>query len=390
VNDRRVYRSRPRPARLLAPIALVAALAVAAAAAVIVVNSSRHGGGAAPSQSATPTHSSSAPASPSPAPRSRPISVAAWSRSDLASLHAASAAHALDEVDLDWYHSRADGSLVPESVSPSYLTQIHSAGLSAYATITNRFNDNAPFDPAIAEAIIGTPAARAREVATLVALCRSQGYDGIDLDWEALHTADRANFTAFVRLLARRLHAAGKRLSVDVYWKTTDRPAGPESDAKAAEDYAVLGAAADELKLMTYGEHGSFTGPGPLASSAWMQRVLDYAESQVDPAKIWLGVPFYGFDWGSGLPRYILWSDARRLIQTYRPAIRHSSSGEPFFHYTDAGGIVHTVYFQDRHSVGAMVRFARSQATPIAGVAIWVMGGEDSGFWPVIARADGR
>jgi spore germination protein YaaH len=62
--------------------------------------------------------------------------------------------------------------------------------------------------------------------------------------------------------------------------------------------------------------------------------------SQVSPAKIYLGVPFYGFDWGQGTPRCLLWSDAQALLATYRPTVLRSSSGEPYFHYV-AGGVSH-------------------------------------------------
>ena len=314
--------------------------------------------------------------------------MAAWSRGDRRSLRAASAAHALNEVDLDWWHARPDGSLVPESVDPAFVGEAHADHVRVFATVTNRLNDYSAFDPAIAEAILATQATRARHVARLVALCKTHGYDGIDLDWESLRAGDRASFTAFVQLLAARLHAAAKRLSIAVYDKTSDYPAGTEAGARAAEDYRALGAAVDEFKVLTFGQHGSFTGPGPLSAPAWMTRVLAYAESQVSPAKIFLGVPFYGFDWGQGTPRYLLWSGAQALLATYRPTVLRSSSGEPCFNYV-AGGVSHTVYFEDPVSIARKIAFAANRQPPIAGVAIWVMGGEDPAFWPAIHRKAG-
>ncbi len=340
--------------------------------------------GSSVSGSRSPAASPSAGGSPRP-----PFAVAAWSRGDLASLRAATAARALNEVDLDWWHARADGSLVPESVNPAFVAEAHADHLRVFATVTNRANDYAPFDPAIAEAILATPATRARHVARLVALCKSRGYDGIDVDWESLHAADRASFTSFVQLLAARLHAAGKRLSIAVYDKTSDYPGGTEASARAAEDYRALGQAVDEFKVLTFGQHGSFTGPGPLSAPAWMARVLAYAESQVSPSKIYLGVPFYGFDWGVGTPRYLLWADAQALLAAHGSTVLRSASGEPYFHYT-SGGVVHTVYFQDPVSIARKLAFATAQQPPIAGVAIWVMGGEDPAFWPAIRKTLGR
>lgn len=331
-------------------------------------------------------HPSATNPSSSPSPPAH-LLVAAWSRGDLTSLRAATKAKVLDEVDTDWWHSRADGSLQPESVDPAFIALAHARHLAVLATITNRPDSNSPFDPKIAEAIIANSVTREHHAEVLVDLCRTQGYDGIDLDWESLRAADRTDFSAFVKLLATRLHEAGKRLSIAVYDKTSDYPTGPEAGARAAEDYALLGRTVDEFKIMTFGEHGSFTGPGPLSSPGWMAAVLAYAEARVDPAKIYLGVPFYGFDWGQGRPRYLLWSDVQALIATYHPTIQRSPSGESVFHYTDAAGVAHTVYSQDRKAIAAKFRFARSRRPAIAGIAIWVMGGEDPGFWPLLKQS---
>ena len=60
-----------------------------------------------------------------------------------------------------------------------------------------------------------------------------------------------------------------------------------------------------------------------------------------------------------------------------------SPSGEAYFHYA-AGGVEHTVYFQDPTAVAAKLAFALSRRPRIAGIAIWVMGDEDPAFWPTI------
>jgi spore germination protein len=312
--------------------------------------------------------------------------VAAWTRGDLTSLANALKAGAVGEVDIDWWHVRSDGSLAPDAIaSPSYVTRARADRLEVFATITNRLSNQAAFDPAPAEVVLAGSQARDQFADVLVDLCDRQDYDGIDIDFESLKQTDRDNFTAFMKVLAQRLHADGKRLSVAVYDKQTDYPTGPEAGARAAENYKALGAVVDEFKVLTFGEHGSFTGPGPLASPEWTSRVLAYAESQVDPAKIWMGVPFFGFDWGTGTPRYLTWSAAQELIGLYKPVVKRSSSGEAYFQYA-AGGVKHTVYFQDRTSIERKVNYALAQEPAIAGIAIWVMGIEDPGFWPVIGE----
>jgi spore germination protein len=103
----------------------------------------------------------------------------------------------------------------------------------------------------------------------------------------------------------------------------------------------------------------------------------------VDPAKVFMAVPFFGFDWGGRTPRYLAWSAAQRLIAQYKPPVKRSASGEPYFQY-QAAGVTHTVCFQERTSIQRKTEFALAHKPALAGMAIWVMGIEDPGFWPVI------
>ena len=235
----------------------------------------------------------------------------------------------------------------------------------------------------MAEAVLASPQSRAHFAGLLVDLCDQQHYHGIDIDFESLEQAQRDKFSAFVATLAQQLHADGKRLSVAGVRQADRVSHRARGRRSAAEDYKALGAAVDEFKVLTFGEHGSFTGPGPISSPEWTSRVLAYAESQVDPAKIRMGVPFFGFDWGSGTPRYLTWSAAQRLISQYKPAIKRSALGEPYFQYT-ASGVKHTVYFQDKTSIEGKVKSALAQKPAIAGIAVWVMGIEGPGFWQAI------
>ena len=342
-------------------------------------------GASLPTSTSSPASSSSSTTQAPPAtePRQR-FGAAAWTRGDLVSLAHAVNAGAVSEVDTDWWHVRSDGSLAPDAIAnPQYVMRALVAGLRVFATITNRPSNDKPFDPALAEAVLASPESRAHFAGLLVDLCDQQHYHGIDIDFESLEQAQRDEFSAFMATLAQQLHADGKRLSVAVYDKQTEYPTGPEAGARAAEDYKALGAVVDEFKVLTFGEHGSFTGPGPISSPEWTSRVLAYAESQVDPAKIRMGVPFFGFDWGTGTPRYLTWSAAQRLISQYKPAIKRSASGEPYFQYT-ASGVRHTVYFQDKTSIEGKVKFALAQKPAIAGIAVWVMGIEGPGFWQAI------
>jgi spore germination protein YaaH len=64
---------------------------------------------------------------------------------------------------------------------------------------------------------------------------------------------------------------------------------------------------------------------------------------------------------------------------------RDPASQEATVTFTD-GGETHTVYFQDEKAVAAKLAALRADHPKIAGISVWVMGQEASGFWPLITR----
>ncbi len=74
-------------------------------------------------------------------------------------------------------------------------------------------------------------------------------------------------------------------------------------DSQKVYDYRALGASVDELKIMTYSYSGPWSAPGPQAPLAWTRAVIDFARTQMPASKIYMGLPFYGFDWHAGRRR---------------------------------------------------------------------------------------
>ena len=310
--------------------------------------------------------------------------VSAWTFGARGSLTAAYAASAIDEVQADWYAVRADGSLVGTSVDPVYVALAQGDGCRVLATIANWSGGG--FSTKVVHAILSSQAARAKLIAALTDACATIGYDGVDLDFESAPAADRDLLSSFVEELAAALHADGRTLGMAVHPKTSEP--GDWFGARA-EDYARLGAAVDEFQVMTYAYSGAWSGPGPIAPTGWMDRVMDFAVTQVDPAKVWLGVPFYGCDWWPHGAAEITWRQADHRRLAHHAHITRTASKEARFTYRDARG-KHTVYFQDRTALTAKLDVVTSRHPDLGGVAIWVMGGEDPRFWPLIASRLGR
>lgn len=308
--------------------------------------------------------------------------VSAWTFGDRTSLDAATSSGAIDAVAVDWYASLPNGGLRTDgSEDLSFVAEARSRGLRVTATVTNLSRKTWDFDPDLAHRLLTSRKLRNRHISRIVSLCVSKGYDGIDLDWESLYQSDRDRFSQFVERMAAALHSKGKYLAIAVHAKTSET--GGWSGARA-EDYRRLGAAVDEFNVMTYDYSGSWSDPGPISPPDWADAVLTFAESVVSPAKIRMGVPFYGYDWVGSEADGLLWSDVQSLIAEHAPILVRDSSGEVTFNYQDRSGRAHTVFFQDRAAIGIKLQMLLDKHPSIAGIGIWVMGDEDPGFWDEI------
>jgi spore germination protein YaaH len=313
----------------------------------------------------------------------RQYRVTAWTLGDAASLKAAAAANAVDEVDFDWYHTQADGSVTAQHENPQLVGAARGYDLNLFATVTNSTSSGSAFSRDVAAAVLASPDRRRRFVDDLVTLVKTMGYDGVDLDWEGLKPADRDRFSALVDQLAAALHGEGRFLSIAVIPKTSEPG---EWDNQKYADWSRIGKAVDEFKIMTYSFSGPWGDPGPQAPLAWVDRVLTFAERSVPPGKVFMGLPFYGFDWHGGSVATVSAHRGASLAQAHGAIVnRDPASQEATMTFTD-GGVTHTVYFQDEKAIAAKLAALRADHPRIAGISAWVMGQEASGFWPLITR----
>jgi spore germination protein YaaH len=150
---------------------------------------------------------------------------------------------------------------------------------------------------------LADPALRAQHVADIVSLVTSNGYDGIDLDYETFAFSDgssswaatQPNWTAFVNELGAALHAQGKQLAVTIPPPcSTGGTCGPQS-GYWVYNMAGIAPAVDRIRIMAYDYH--VQGIGPIAPMPWVRAIVQYAASAMDPTKVHIGVPTYGRAW---------------------------------------------------------------------------------------------
>jgi spore germination protein YaaH len=260
------------------------------------------------------------------------------------------------------------------------MAQLRKLGIPVVPSIANRTNGQWDYEP-VAK-ILHDPAAMTRHVNDIVALVQRENYDGIDIDYEDLPATDRQVFTKFVTDLADALHDKRKILSVAVFAKTNE--AG-EDQRNAGQDYAAIGAAADEVRVMAYDYHWSGSTAGPVAPLPWVRDVLDYAKTQMPPEKIVLGIALSGYDWVGEQAEVVTWIQCYGRSQNFHATTQWDRlSQSPSFKYTDEQGRQHEVWFENADSMAFKLEAAK--AAGIRGVYLWMISSEDDRSWATLRK----
>jgi spore germination protein len=295
-----------------------------------------------------------------------------WDSNALTSIQANGGA--ITESNPVWYSLNADGSIAKNWNAENSAWRAAMTGSQIIPTLQNLVNRQ--FDGATTASLLSTAQSRESHASAITQLVVANTFDGIDIDYEGVPTASRANFTAFLTTLSRKLHAANKKLSVAVLPKTSD---SQNWDGRGSQDWNAIGQVADSVKIMAY-DHSWPTSPaGPITPLDWLDKVASYATSTIPAAKVMIGLPWYGYDWVGTSGKNVTYASAMQTAQTNGATITHDVDGEATFTYSG-----HTVFFQDASSYQKKIDVLTQKHPTIGGFAHWAVGVEDPGVWPII------
>ncbi|WP_295753513.1 glycosyl hydrolase family 18 protein [uncultured Oscillibacter sp.] len=242
------------------------------------------------------------------------------------------------------------------------------------------------FDTGRAELILTDYEAQGRLAAEVLQTILRKGYAGLDVDFEYLPGQLAASYAAFLGRLRQLLAAQGRFLWAALAPKTNTRQRGLLYEG---HDYAAVSAAVDGVLLMTYEWGYTYGPPMAVAPLPNVRAVLDYAITEIPAEKIFLGVPNYGYDWplpfvqGTTKAQSISNQRAIELAVQYGVAIEYDETAQsPFFHYTDAAGGVHEVWFEDARSMDAKLRLVAEYG--FRGAGFWNLMRPFSQTWLVL------
>ncbi|HKU57968.1 MAG TPA: glycosyl hydrolase family 18 protein [Gaiellaceae bacterium] len=272
-------------------------------------------------------------------------------------------AHALTMVGVDGINLTGRGAVSgPSQDARAQLARARADHLPAVLLLGNwseRMND---FSEPLAYKTLGSPAAVS---AAAVAVAKAaRGWDGVSIDLESLAPRDRSGLRAFVADLRGDLpNEMTLTICLEAFTSTA-------SYAANGYDLHAIAGNVNEVVLMTYDDHGTWSTPGPVGPLAWQRASVAALERVVPRRQIFLGAADYGYDWHPN--NFLTVTQARALVRR--------SHGTP--HWVAAAGEwtakLHdgtTIWWSDARSVA--LRLALARKLGLYGAAIWSLGTGD-------------
>lgn len=275
-----------------------------------------------------------------------------------------------------WATLQKDGSLTDRGGNDhSAAIQLAHQNHRSVLLLVNNATDSDTTPPI--DTLLKDPALRRTAIDHLEETIKKQHLDGVNIDFEMVPAADRDQLTSFMRELYQRLKPEGYTVSIDVFPKENEN-----NDVSVAYDYGELKNYADKIMLMTYDNHGTWSDAGPIADIGWDERCVKYALQFIPKSKLYLGLAGYGYDWSSSGVESLEYSAITTLTQKYGADVLWDDSAKaPHFTY-NAAGVSHEVWFENSRSTGYKLDLMNRY--DLAGIALWKLGEEDPGIWPVI------
>ena len=233
--------------------------------------------------------------------------------------------------------------------------------------IRNIFNGG--FSAELIGNVLGNPIYRNNLVRSLVRLASQRGYGGVSIDFEFIPPQRRNEFTLFLTDLKREL--GGLILHVNVHAKSEDLPT---NRIVGGYDYRAIGNAADIVAVMTM-DYGYPTGPpDPIAPINWVEEVVQYAVTQINPRKLQIAIALYGYDKivNTTITRAMSVQSAQNQAISTGSVIEYDTTAQsPWYRYYQMN-VEHIVWFEDIRSF--IEKYRLMDVYKLLGTTFWHIG----------------
>jgi chitinase len=196
------------------------------------------------------------------------------------------------------------------------------------------------------------PANRAAFITKIITLVNNTNlhFSGVDVDLE--NDLINGDYAGFVNDLQIALHNNNKKISAAlVRWKT-----------EQSISNTTLGKF-DFINIMAYDETGYWGTPGQHSSYTKATGDFQYFRGRgIAAAKLYLGLPFYGYGFGPGFP-----ATEAGSARSYKQIVTSYAGAENVDSWTIPGS--GTIYYNGKPTITSKVQYAVAQGA--GGVMIW-------------------
>jgi len=244
------------------------------------------------------------------------------------------------------------------------------------------------FDLDMTHELLNDAVSRETVIGKLINLYKSNGFDGINIDFENVYLKDKEMFLQFVAELAPRFHNEGMLVSIDV---TVE--GGSETWSRFL-DRKELGKVVDYVAVMTYDEHwASSPKSGSVSSLDWVDANIAKLVQKIDSEKLILGVPFYMRVWHETpaentanamkvKSKVVLMNTMNKIIEEKQLSpIWDETEGQYYVAYIE-DNIVKKIWIEDERSLRLKAQVVNKYG--LAGVGAWARSFPTDNIWNAI------
>ncbi|MEH2958945.1 glycosyl hydrolase family 18 protein [Candidatus Merdisoma sp. JLR.KK006] len=297
----------------------------------------------------------------------------------------------LDELLIFSYGFTTAGALIPPQIPENRMISLAwQMGVRPILVLTP-FSEQGNFNNQLVKAVSEDLEMQQVLIGNLLETVRELGYAGVDVDFEYILPEDRESYAAFVGNLREVMNREGYQVSVALAPKTSGEQRGLLYEGM---DYALLGASANQVFLMTY-EWGHQHGPAmAIAPINKVRQVLDYAVTEIPRNQILMGIPNYAYDWtlpfvqGESIAEIMGNVEAVRRAAIQGVPIQYDETAQSPWYAYEQYGITHEVWFEDVRSMEVKLRTVIEYG--FLGIGYWNLMRNFRANWLLLQMLSGR
>ncbi|MDO4438033.1 MAG: glycosyl hydrolase family 18 protein, partial [Eubacteriales bacterium] len=286
----------------------------------------------------------------------------------------ANAGGKLNVISPTWIQiSSKDGDYINLS-SKEYVDRAHELGLKVWPTVDN-FNNPVGFKEFSTRDYFANSKNRQSFISRLMADAESYGYDGFNLDFEALPQDAGESYAQFYRELAVECRSAGLALSIDNY---------VPYHFNEHYDLSEQGYFADYVIIMGYDEYTNASGEaGPVASLPYVRNGIEKTIAKVPHERVINAVPFYTR----------IWTEENGKVTSravgIKSALKFAAENEISFSFDEELGLNYgektidgvpvKIWMEDEKSLERKIALVDEYG--LAGIACWRLNYEPAEIW---------